>query len=739
VSNIARTLETALTHHRAGEIHEAERLYQQVLKRKPNHADALHLLGAIAHGRGKPEEAVKLVRRALRGAPKSVQMHNTLGEAYRALNQIDDAVACFRKALKIRPNYPDSLCNLGSAFRDQGKLEQAETFYKKALSIKPDFPAALVNLGITERELNRPSETVQLCEKAIGLGANFAELHNTLGLAHTDLDNVERALIHFRNALELEPANRAIIANVVTLLQQARFSAPEPWYEDFLARLLRDPLVDHRFLAGASVSLLKLKPTIRAIIEQPETAEMDSESLAALAQDPLYLELMRAGLMVDPELEDMVVRLRCMLLVAPDAAYIELWCAVALQAFNSQYIYWQNEDETNIVKNLKQDIETYLRDSEKIDPDALFGPLLCFSTYQAPITLQGSDRIAELPLDVWPDPFRTIMRRSLLEPLREAELREDILSLTGIDDGVSARVRQQYEAFPYPRWITLYRQPERNLARMLKTTCPNNLELPADWPARPRVLVAGCGTGLHPLNLAATHPEADILAIDLSTASLSYAMRKAEEEQITNITFLHADILRLPGGVEGPFDLIEVMGVLHHMADPLAGWRILVDLLGDGGVIKVGLYSERARSAIVEARGAIAEMGLGAEIDDIREFRRRTRTDQSLTHLDHLTKWRDFYSMGECRDLLFHVKEHRFTPLQIRDHLEELSLNFMGFIFKTQSELNRVRTRFPNAKDRTDLKKWDEFEQEEPQTFRAMFQFFCQKPIQKIDATSLRT
>jgi len=73
-----------------------------------------------------------------------------------------------------------------------------------------------------------------------------------------------------------------------------------------------------------------------------------------------------------------------------------------------------------------------------------------------------------------------------------------------------------------------------------------------------------------------------VLAIDLSLSSISYAKRKTQEMGIHNIEYAQADILKI-GGITRTFDVIESVGVLHHLADPLAGWRTLVSRLRPGG------------------------------------------------------------------------------------------------------------------------------------------------------------
>jgi SAM-dependent methyltransferase len=87
----------------------------------------------------------------------------------------------------------------------------------------------------------------------------------------------------------------------------------------------------------------------------------------------------------------------------------------------------------------------------------------------------------------------------------------------------------------------------------------------ADRPhAGPSILIAGCGTGEHPFDIAQKSPEASVLAIDLSRVSLAYARRKTREEGLRNIEYAQADILNL-STLDRTFDRIETAGVLHHL------------------------------------------------------------------------------------------------------------------------------------------------------------------------------
>src|SRR5207244_436635 len=102
------------------------------------------------------------------------------------------------------------------------------------------------------------------------------------------------------------------------------------------------------------------------------------------------------------------------------------------------------------------------------------------------------------------------------------------------------------------------------------------------------ILVAGGGTGQQPIDVSRRYKNTKVLAVDLSLTSLSYAERQTRALGLENIHYAQADIVQL-GSIGRTFDLIESVGVLHHLADPLAGWKILLSLLRPGGFMMVGL------------------------------------------------------------------------------------------------------------------------------------------------------
>lgn len=282
------------------------------------------------------------------------------------------------------------------------------------------------------------------------------------------------------------------------------------------------------------------------------------------------------------------------------------------------------------------------------------------------------------------------------ESAENAEIDETIETIGLSDDDVSKLVRSHYEVNPYPRWSSI----------SVQTPTKENAAKTHDH------LIAGCGTGFGLCGTAIKYPNIKITAIDLSRASLSYAKAKAKSLKLKNIRFYHADILNL-GALDHSFDVIESSGVLHHMDDPIKGWQCLLEKLRPDGRMHIGLYSELGRRDVVSAREVVQEQGFEpthAGIKAAREYISALPDDHAAKGV--ITR-RDFYSLSDCRDLIFHQQEHRFTILKIKDALAALGLVFDGFDHQKQS--------FET------LDEWDAYECENPDAFRGMYQFWCSR------------
>ena len=171
---------------------------------------------------------------------------------------------------------------------------------------------------------------------------------------------------------------------------------------------------------------------------------------------------------------------------------------------------------------------------------------------------------------------------------------------------------------------------------------------------------------------------------------------------------------------------IETSGVLVAIGDPWGAWRTLLSLLKPGGVMSIGLYSEVARRDIVVAQKYLAAQGYRATDEDMRRGRQDIIALDGESPVKKVTNAGDFFSMSNCRDMLFHVQEHRFALPQIKEFLAENGLVLLGFMLN-EGALKRYAERFPDDQARTNLDQWHQFEQENPDTFISMYQFWVQK------------
>lgn len=663
--SIQGALQAAVTHYQAGRAPQSEALCRQILQAEPGQADALHLLGLLARDFGKTGLAMELVGKAIAARPLFPEAYYHLGLICMEQGRLEEATAHYRHAVSVAPGFLEAHCNLGALLNRQGQPQQALASYLAAIQIR------------------------DILEVKIGL----AECFQRLSLSHE-------------------------MSGVRPLLTRA------------IAEAWRRP----EDLAGAAIALIKTHPGMQAGLARMNRAWPSrlsgqelrgTDGFAASLGDELLLRLLENATVCDAELERWLTTLRANLLDAvlregaPDDQPLAFYSALARQCFINEYVFACSAAELSQIDQLKARLLAALDPGATIPALALMA-VACYLPLNA---LPGAQALLSHP---WPEPVRAVLLQQIEEPLQEELLRAGIPRLTTFDDEVSRQVQQQYEENPYPRWVrpSLFIQPVSLDERLHKLFPRSTFERLGERDPLD-VLIAGCGTGQHSTETARRYRHAQVLAIDLSSKSLAYAKRKTRDIGLTSIDYAQADIMQL-GALGKSFDLIESVGVLHHLADPVAGWRILLSLLRPRGFMLLGFYSELARGPVVAARRVIAQQGYASTAQDIRRCRQDLMAPDSAAELKPLATFRDFYGLSECRDLLFHVQEHRYTLPALKAILEELKLDFLGFNAEPAT-LNHYRARFPEDALATDLDNWHQYETANPQAFVGMYQFWVQK------------
>ena len=707
-----------------GKLEEALEAYNKAVAIKPDFANAYNNIGIVLNEQGKLEEALEAFNKALSLKPDYADAHYNMGTILKDQGDLEEALEAFNKALLFKPDYADAYNNMGAALQDQGKLEEALEAYHKALATQPNYAEAYYNIGNVLKDQGKLEEALEAYNKAVAIKPDFADAYNNMGIVLRDQGKMEEALEACQRALLTTQFNYdKAYYNIGATLKGLVFKEPNDFLQKTIISLLdKKSYVRPNDISIAAISLLKFEPNLKLHLETPSMAQVQPKLLEVikdLSSLPLLLNLMSVCPLPDVDLENLLRELRaCLLLSISELTgspeELEIQSALALQCFTNEYLYNRSKHEDEALAALEAAVKHTLNNGDQPNSQSI----LCLASYK-PLHLY--EWCSSLLVT---DKIESVFKRQVEEPRQEVKLNSALPLLEHINDDVSLKVRDQYESSPYPRWVNLRLALKpltiSKVARELKLKLFNDQ---IKEVGAPQILIAGCGTGQHSIESAARFECSEVLAIDLSLASLGYAKRKTEELGIQNINYMHADILDL-GKLSRQFDIVESSGVLHHMHDPIEGWRVLADCLKPGGLMRIGLYSELARQHIVEMRQEISDAGIGSSDAAMKSFRTMVINSEQNHHKQILSS-PDFYSLSTLKDLLFHVQEHRFTIPKIQDCLQELGLKFCGFDDnKIVSQFRLFKTK---ADDLYDLEKWQEYEVANPEVFVGMYQFWCQK------------
>jgi len=208
--------------HQRGRLADAERIYRKILQKKPDHFDALHLLGVISVQTQQAERGVELIRKAIGVNPNIAAAHSHLANALTFLRRPAEALASYDRAIALKPDYADAYNNRGRALEDLRRPDEALASYDKAIALAPDFAEAHINRAGVLQDLKRLVDALASCDKAIALNANFAEAHNNRGSVLQDMNRPADALASFTRAIALKAGYAEAYTNLGAALRELR-------------------------------------------------------------------------------------------------------------------------------------------------------------------------------------------------------------------------------------------------------------------------------------------------------------------------------------------------------------------------------------------------------------------------------------------------------------------------------------------------------------------------------------
>ena len=717
-------LQPVLNLYTQGHLQQALSDATKMLVQFPNSAVLCNIAGASNAGLMQFDAAIDSYKEALKIKPDYAEAYNNMGVALQDKGDLESAIGSYKQALKIKPSHAEAYNNIGNALKHKGDLEAAIDSYKQALKIKPNYCEAYMNLGNALQDKGDLEAAIDSYKQAIKIKTS-AEAYNNMGAILMMKGEVAAAMDSFKQALEINPDFADPYINMGVALKQVVFSEPNLDMQKVITSILDQKNYSRPIdISEASISLVKFEPAVKELYEKHSSVRVRQslESLVSnLSEIPLLCKLMSVCPLADIDLEVALTDVRLALLlsvfeISNSPKVLHFQSALALQCFTNEYIYDQSDKETKALVELESVVEqTFLKGAQP-RPQLV----LCLATYKALYQYKWCDLLT-LTASI-----EDVYTRQIIEPKQEHQLKPKILTLQKTTNKVSSKVKEQYEKNPYPRWVnTGLRIEPAPIHKVIKEVRLKLYDQAINDVKAPNILIAGCGTGQHSITTGLRFKNAKVLAVDLSLSSLAYAKRKTDELGLTNIDYMQADILDL-SKLDRKFDIIESSGVLHHMDDPMVGWKVLANCLKPGGLMNIGLYSELARQHIVSMRKEINQSGIGSGDIAMKSFRNELIKSEKVC--DKLIQSStDFYSLSSLRDLLFHVQEHRFTIPQIKDCLSELGLKFCGF--EDATVVRDFKVTNTGVNETYDLDKWHSYEEANPRSFASMYQFWCQKVV----------
>ena len=256
---------------------------------------------------------------------------------------------------------------------------------------------------------------------------------------------------------------------------------------------------------------------------------------------------------------------------------------------------------------------------------------------------------------------------------------------SGPSDAATPVVSAFYDRFPFPgdplqdgpppgynwRWC------HRSVLAAVHGGIPDGIEAP-------RILDAGCGTGVSTDYLCHLNPGAQVLGIDISDGALAVArerlQRSGAEAQVASLRQEQRSLLDLAG--EGPFDYINSVGVLHHLDQPEAGLQSLAALLAPDGLLHLFLYADAGRWEIHRTQAALELLSAGTEAEGLRLGRQLLETLPEGNRLarHHRERWAvDCAADANFADMYLHPQETSYNLERLFAFIETAGLQFAGF------------------------------------------------------------
>ncbi|PLZ95829.1 SAM-dependent methyltransferase [Fischerella thermalis CCMEE 5268] len=306
---------------------------------------------------------------------------------------------------------------------------------------------------------------------------------------------------------------------------------------------------------------------------------------------------------------------------------------------------------------------------------------------------------------------------------------------------VSTAVAKLYDTYPFPPEPLLDEPPPGYNWRWNWLAAYNFCTGQKPQKQDIRILDAGCGTGVGTEYLVHLNPHASVVGIDLSAGALDIARERCKRSGANRVEFRHLSLYDV-AQLSGEFDLINCVGVLHHLDDPIRGIQALASKLAPGGLMHIFVYGELGRWEIQLMQKAIALIQ-GEKRGDYRDGVQVGRQIfASLPENNRIVKrererWSLENQRDECfADMYVHPQEIDYNIDTLFELIDASGLEFIGFSNPGFWQLERLLGKVPELMVRagklSDRQRYRLIELLDPEVTHYEF-FLGRLPITKAD------
>ncbi|MFB2978702.1 class I SAM-dependent methyltransferase [Microseira sp. BLCC-F43] len=313
------------------------------------------------------------------------------------------------------------------------------------------------------------------------------------------------------------------------------------------------------------------------------------------------------------------------------------------------------------------------------------------------------------------------------------------------DPDISSAVQRLYDTYPFPPEPLLDSPPPGYNWRWNWQTAYSFCTGLSPQKQDIRILDAGCGTGVGTEYLVHLNPHAQVVAIDLSSGALDVAKQRCQMSGANRVEFHHLSLYDA-GQLPGEFDLINCVGVLHHLADPKRGIQALASKLAPGGLMHIFVYGELGRWEIQLMQKAIALLQ-NTQRGDYRDGVQVGRQIfAALPENNRIVKrekerWSLENHRDECfADMYVHPQEIDYNIDTLFELIDASGLDFVGFSNPKNWQLERLLGKNPELMARAEKLSPREvyrlIELLDPENFSHYEFFLSRPPLPKADWSS---